>query len=154
MAPIFLNRAYYSVDYLERLKWVTTFLVTQLHLSPMQSKPFNPILGETFQVKVGDCDMYYEQIMNKPPTCAFYCTAPTYSISGHLSIEAKTMPNSCKACKYGKYTVTFSDGHSYELQQAPVIIKGLSMGQRTFNYRKCSIVIDKVRDFLLLRNTT
>jgi len=144
MAPIFLNRAYYSNDKLERLKWITTFWISQLHLSSLQTKPFNPILGETFQIKIANLDLYYEQIGNKPPTCAFYGFNCLYKIYGVVSVEARSGPNSCKAFKAGNYFIEFCDGNKFELIQAPVILKGINMGIRTFNYRKCSLVFDRV----------
>jgi hypothetical protein len=147
MAPIFLSRAYYSTDKLERLKWITTYLFSQLHLSSLQSKPFNPIIGETLQMKIANLDLYYEQTVNKPPTCCFHGISPLYTIHGSISIEARTGANSCKAYKSGNYFIEFCDGQKYELIQAPIILKGINVGVRTFNYRRCSLVYDRVSFF-------
>lgn len=116
-----------------------------MHLSPLQTKPFNPILGETFQIKVGDLDLYFEQVLHKPPTCAFYGLSKNYSIHGHTCIEAKTGANSVKANVFGKYNVSFFDGYSYELKPCQVIVKGINVGKRTFNFRRSGVVIDKVK---------
>jgi len=141
-APIILNRAFNCSTDIERLKWVTVFLISQMYLSPLQTKPFNPILGETYQLKIGDLDMYYEQVINKPPTCAFYGQAPNYKIFGNMAIEAKTGPNSIKATKTGKHILIFKDGHKFEFIQAPVGVKNINVGKRMFNYRRSSLVID------------
>jgi hypothetical protein len=124
---------------------VTTYLISQLHLSPIQTKPFNPILGETYQIKIGDLDYYSEQVANKPPTAAFYGNSHFYNIYGTISLEAKTGANSIKATKYGKYIVKFKDGYEYELNVPQVIVKGLNIGKRQFNFRRSTYVIDKVR---------
>ena len=36
-----------------------------------QLKPFNPILGETFQAKIDDCLYNLEQTSHHPPICNF-----------------------------------------------------------------------------------
>jgi hypothetical protein len=57
---------------LEKIKYSTAFAITRFHLSGSQSKPFNPILGETFQAKILDTDFYMEQISHHPPIVRFY----------------------------------------------------------------------------------
>jgi hypothetical protein len=40
--------------------------------NPKISKPFNPILGETYQGIIGGIPIYFEQISHHPPISAFY----------------------------------------------------------------------------------
>ena len=129
---------------MERLKWVTVFWFSQLHLSTFQNKPFNPILGETCQMKIGDLDVYFEHVIHKPPVAAIYGTSPLYTIHGFWEVDAKTGANSIKAYKKGNYYITFSDGHKFELKQAVVSIKGTTVGKRTFNFSLNSYVSDRV----------
>jgi hypothetical protein len=142
-ADIFLNRAYYSSG-LERLKWVSVFLFSQMHMAALQSKPFNPIIGETYQAKINDLDLYMEHIVNKPPTYSFYGVSKNYTLIGYQSVEAQTGANSVKAFKKGKYTVTFVDGQVFEIQPPSLIIKGVTVGKRIFYFRRSAVVIDKV----------
>ena len=115
-----------------------------MHISCLQAKPFNPILGETYQCKINGLDIYLEHIEHKPPTYSFYCKSKNYMIYGHQTIEANTGANSVKAFKKGKYIVRFADGHEFDLQPPSIIVNGVSMGKRTFNFRRCTTVIDKV----------
>ena len=46
LAPYYLSRAAHTPDVLERLKWVTVHLISFLHLTTTQIKPFNPLIGE------------------------------------------------------------------------------------------------------------
>jgi len=46
--------------------------MTRFHLSGAQLKPFNPILGETFQTKILDTEYYMEQVSHHPPMSRFY----------------------------------------------------------------------------------
>ena len=54
LAPYYFKKAFYSQDKYEKLKYLTTFLVTQSYFSTSISKPFSPRLGETYQTKIGD----------------------------------------------------------------------------------------------------
>lgn len=49
--PIFLNRASNTSDPIERMRNVISFGISGLYMLCKQMKPFNPILGETYQVK-------------------------------------------------------------------------------------------------------
>ncbi len=93
--------------------------------------------------------MYLEQVANKPPTAAFYGLSTNYSISGTIALEAKTGANSVKATKFGKFIVKFKDGYEYELNFPQVIVKGLNIGKRQFNFRRSTYVVDKVRYILI-----
>lgn len=117
--------------------------MTQLHLSPLQYKPFSPVLGETLQCRVGDLDLYLEQTSSKPLVCNFYGIAPNYKIHGHYSTSASTGANSVKASKQGKFLIDFNDGNSYELLFPQVHIKGTTVGKRLFNFKRMCAVIDR-----------
>ena len=56
------------------------------------------------------------------------------------------MPNSVIASKLGKYYIEFKDGSKYLLRLPNMTLKGISMGDRTFNYT------DKIVIFDLLNN--
>lgn len=142
-ADIFLNRAFYSSG-LERLKWVSVFLFSQMHIAALQTKPFNPILGETYQAKINDLDLYLEHVLHKPPTYRFYGVSKLYTISGHQSVQAHTGANSAKAFMVGDYKITFVDGQVFELFPPCLIIKGVTVGKRIFYFRRTATVIDKV----------
>lgn len=143
-APIFITRAYFSIDPLEKLKWVTVFLFSQLHLSPLQTKPFNPIIGETFQCRIGNINFYAEQTINKPPTWNFYSfdDDKLYKIYGYISTDASTGANSIKATKKGKCIVELRDGNIYEIYFPQIYIKGTTLGKRLFNFKKKAVVVN------------
>jgi hypothetical protein len=147
-APIYLSRAFYSYIQIEKIKWVTVFLISQLHLSPLQTKPFNPIIGETFQCKIGNMNVYLEQTINKPPTCNLYAFSDdgNFKVYGNIITYASTSMNSVKAEKQGKYIVEFSDGGSFELYFPTISIKGTTIGSRIFNFVDCASVIDRKYD--------
>ena len=51
-----------------------------LHLNI--SKPFNPILGETFEARIGGIPVYMEQISHHPPISAVYMKTDTFRFYG------------------------------------------------------------------------
>ena len=90
LAPIFLTKAAFCKDKFERLKWVTTYLMSFLHFSVIQIKPFNPIIGETFQCRIGNIDLYIEQTVNHPITLNIYGKELNgeFIMYGHLITDA------------------------------------------------------------------
>jgi hypothetical protein len=47
-------------------------------------KPFNPILGETYQTIIDGCPVYGEQISHHPPISAVFMKGRGYKIYGHF----------------------------------------------------------------------
>lgn len=57
----YFNIAAHKVDFEERFKYVVSCFTGGLYLSLKLRKPFNPILGETFQGTIGDdCTIFIE----------------------------------------------------------------------------------------------
>lgn len=117
-----------------------------MHISALQSKPFNPIIGETCQLNIGDLKFYVELIGNKPPCFRFYGISENYKIEGYQNLEAKTGANSVKAFKSGKYKIIFKDGSSFLLYPPTLMIKGINVGKRIFYFRRACVISDEVRD--------
>ena len=149
-SPIFLSRAYYATSQMEKLKWVTTFLLSQLYLSTLQTKPFNPIIGETFQTKIGSMNVYCELIVNKPPTCSFYCIDDnkTYKFYGYVGTVASTGANSCKATKRGKIILEFKDGSKYRIYYPNIYLSGVNVGNKLFNYKNVALIVDEINQYV------
>ncbi len=127
---------------MERLKWVTTFLYSSLHLCTIQDKPFTPILGETLNIRVADIDMYLENTVSKPPTINFYGISNNYKMYGFCCLHANTGPNSITVLKKGKIIVEFEDKDDkgvpvkdiYHLYIPPLLCSGITVGKRLLNY--------------------
>jgi hypothetical protein len=49
--PYYFNKAASCTNPIERMKLITTYAVNGMHMNIKQLKPFNPILGETYEVK-------------------------------------------------------------------------------------------------------
>ncbi|KAL3665448.1 hypothetical protein V7S43_009483 [Phytophthora oleae] len=150
-APTFLNDAHAQNDALERFKYVVTFAVAGLHHSIGQLKPFNPILGETFQSTLNDgTDVSCEHTSHHPPISNFQFTGEKYSIAGFvlwhasMSVKSNAMLNTNK----GPVRVTFPDaeglpGTTIEYNLPYLQIGGLLWGDRTVDIMGNMVFEDK-----------
>jgi hypothetical protein len=67
---------------MHKFKMTTAFGLTMSTLYLQMEKPFNPILGETFQAWIHGCPAYAEQISHHPPISALMMYGRGYIISG------------------------------------------------------------------------
>jgi len=143
-APFILNKVYYLQDPIEKLKTMTTFLISQLYLSVLRIKPLNPILGETYQVKIANLYCYFEQTNINPPTTNFYCfdSDNYYKIYGYVSISTKLGINNLKAIKYGDIYIEFITGNKYKIFYPSYYIGGITIGKRSFCITNSALVLD------------
>ena len=145
LAPYYLTRAAYSPDVLERLKWVTVHLISFLHLTTTQVKPFNPIIGETFQCRIGNLKLYLEQTVNHPITANFYGIDDDrlYEMYGYQITDASVTPNTCMATRLGIYNIKFlKDNTVFRIRIPDALVRGITMGDRLFSYENKCLVMD------------
>ena len=145
LAPYYLTRAAYSPDVLERLKWVTVHLISFLHLTTTQVKPFNPLIGETFQCRIGNLRLYLEHTVNHPITANFYGIDDDklYEMFGYQITDASVTPNTCMATRLGLYYIRFiKDNTIFRIRIPDALVRGTTMGDRLFSYENKCLVID------------
>lgn len=132
--PTLLNMAADQSDPLERFKFVMAFAVAGLHLSVGQLKPFNPILGETFQAKLSDdTEVFCEHTSHHPPISNFQLVGKKYSIAGfvlwHGSFSMKS--NAVFQTNKGPIRVSFADGTTVSYNLPFLQYGGFLWGDRT-----------------------
>jgi hypothetical protein len=108
-------------------------------------KPFNPILGETFQTKIGDTEIYVEQTCHHPPIMNFYIINPNFKVFGYEQVEANTGANSVTASKKGKFFIELSDKTLYKITKPIFTLTGTTMGKRLTYFTEELIVEDMVK---------
>lgn len=69
---------------MERVKYATLLAISVGTLGISLQKPFNPILGETIQLRIDGCPIYLEQISHHPPIGAYYFQGRSYRIHGQI----------------------------------------------------------------------
>jgi len=134
--PRYLRMASETNLPLERMKLVITWFVAGLHHGfEKWKKPFNPILGETWQASLSDgSSMFMEQISHHPPVSAFHLEGP----GGKYRFRGLSQPNVSLVVKhYGFKTVAkgyryveFADGSRIDIQYPGYYIKGVVYSSR------------------------
>lgn len=73
LLPLYMANASCVTDPLERMKLVISFAIGGLYLGTKQLKPFNPLLGETYQGHwIDGTSIEIEHISHHPPIASFY----------------------------------------------------------------------------------
>jgi len=134
-APHFLGLGGQTPSSLEQFKMVVAYFISSLHTQINPQKPFNPILGETFQGMIDNCPIYAEQISHHPPITAFQMVGENFTIHGNLEFTATISFNTVKSRKVGFLTTTFKNSNSVIIGQYPsAVMHGTAMGKRTFEF--------------------
>jgi hypothetical protein len=136
-APVFLTKAAETSDPLERLKLVVTFALSGLHQTCKQKKPFNPILGETFEGRFPDgTQVYCEQTAHHPPITAWEVYGPRdlYKFYGYGEWTASFSVNSVSGAQKGIHIIDFPDGSNIKYVLPEIVLKGVLWGERIMEY--------------------
>lgn len=90
-APVYLNKAADpSLTPLERIKHVITFAVSGLYISTKSLKPFNPVVGETFEGEFENgAKVYLEQVSGSPVISRFLIIDKNFRFSGYFEFGTK-----------------------------------------------------------------
>ena len=138
-APLLLKQASELTDPIEVMKKVICFALSGLFRSTQQLKPFNPMLGETYQGHWEDgTKIYLEHTSHIPPISNFLIIGKdnSYRLSGYFDmaldgILKSMMSNSMGMIPKGKCTVHFTKtGQTIDFQLPKVSIGGMLYGDR------------------------
>ncbi|EQC37586.1 hypothetical protein SDRG_05182 [Saprolegnia diclina VS20] len=131
-APTYLTKAATTMDAIERLTNVMAFVVSGLHCCVNQNKPFNPILGETYESSLHDGTLIYmEHVQHHPPVAAFLVLGPkeSYSLHGRYEFESSMSGNTITNFQNGTTTFECPNGKvKYEVPQLKM--GGVMLGDR------------------------
>lgn len=132
-APTLLTKASRpGTDPVERLKLLMAFVVGGLHFCAGQHKPFNPIVGETYEATYADgARMAFEHVSHHPVKSAFSLTGPQerYQLSGAFEFEAVSNGNAITNHQIGTVKIVFRDGQvvTYTMPQIKVSVFALNV---------------------------
>eukprot|EP00005_Dracoamoeba_jomungandri_P002071 CAMPEP_0174252632 /NCGR_PEP_ID=MMETSP0439-20130205/2020_1 /TAXON_ID=0 /ORGANISM="Stereomyxa ramosa, Strain Chinc5" /LENGTH=390 /DNA_ID=CAMNT_0015333195 /DNA_START=14 /DNA_END=1186 /DNA_ORIENTATION=+ len=135
--PHFFSKAAATSNPVERMKFVICCLVGGLHLSATQKKPFNPILGETYQGVFEDGTLVYcEQTTHHPPASNFQVipTDRSYHFHGHGIFSAIFLGNSIKGYQEGPNIIDFHDGTRITVTLPNAYFRGMLWGERVQDF--------------------
>ena len=146
-APTFLEKAAEDNSPLHRL--INTFcfgLGFSIGFIRME-KPFNPILGETFQGMIDGCPVYAEQVSHHPPISSLLMKGRGYTVYGSLEAKVEMSFNSGSGINDGIMNVCFDEKdlkrNKITFFTPPGQISGLLYGDRKLSLVKKSNYIDE-----------
>ena len=108
-APKYFNMLNKNSSDEEITSSVVAFLLTTLVIGIEQHKPFNPILGETYQCWIDGCPLYMEQTFHHPPISSFVMYGPNFKFYGSIEFTASLHLNSASARQLGVCTLELLD---------------------------------------------
>ena len=87
----FITQAITEPCQYKRLALVTSFLYVQYACTQGRNKkPFNPLLGETFEYEFDGIKVLNEQVSHHPPVTAFHIHKEGYfTCWGHIKLKSK-----------------------------------------------------------------
>ncbi|KAJ9527536.1 hypothetical protein QJQ45_025810 [Haematococcus lacustris] len=115
----------------ERFAWLAAYCVSPFGSAERAWKPFNPILGETFQVEVGNGVQYLaEQVSHHPPVCAAHAENKHFKYDLVSAPTTKFLGNSLEVYPYGRTRITLrSTGEVYTLVPPNAMVHNIVIGR-------------------------
>lgn len=106
-----LDQAALTETQIDRFHLLTAFVVSTLsgHIERM-SKPFNPLLGETYELQIdGENSFHYiaEQVSHHPPISALFVRGNNWTLSANVEPKVKFQ---------GTNVVALSEGNKHDSQ--------------------------------------
>jgi hypothetical protein len=135
--PLYLGKAAAETDPVQRLKYVVAMSVAGLHYTCRMDKPFNPVLGETYQGVYSDgTEVFLEQTSHHPPVSSWVIVGPnnSFKFSGSGVPVAKFKANSMVVGINALNVIEFADGSKIHFQFPKFNINGVVMGNRVLEY--------------------
>jgi hypothetical protein len=121
------------------MKWIVVYLVTVGVVGISMEKPFNPLLGETYQGWIDGCPVWLEQISHHPPVSAYMMHGRGYKTFGKIEPKIELGMNSVKGLSDHENIIEFDNGRVIKLTFMKMVIHGLLFGDREFNFEYRSI---------------
>lgn len=133
-APELLEKAAKSQDWVERICLVGAFAVSGYASTKLRAsrKPFNPMLGETFECVREDKHLKFiaEKVVHQPPIVASYAEGKGWSCSSQSSVKNKFWGKSLELIPEGSTRLEFNDGDVFSFQKPSSFMRNLLAGNK------------------------
>jgi len=127
-----LDKAAESEDPAERLTWVTVFALSIYISNERASKPFNPVLGETYEFTQPEkkYSFFAEQVSHHPPIGACIAENEHWKFWQSQSLKTKFTGNALECQGLGVSHVQFKkSGDFYSWEPVKTIVHNLILGK-------------------------
>ncbi|GAC72658.1 oxysterol-binding protein [Moesziomyces antarcticus T-34] len=129
-----LERAGKSDDWQERMCLVSAFAVSGYASTKLRAsrKPFNPLLGETFECVRDDKHLRFlaEKVVHQPPIVAFYAEGKGWKAQGWSAVKNKFWGKSLELIPEGSIRLEFGDGDVFSISKPSSFMRNLLAGNK------------------------
>lgn len=148
-APVFLEKAGALANVVEQMKYTVSFFLSSIVLCIQQEKPFNPILGETFQGRINGFPIYMEQVSHHPAITYYLMKGKNYWFCGSHEAVANLGANTLAAEQKGTPMVRFPINNTSIYFKWPMfVIHGAAVGTRYLNFYSKAFAFEKTHGLL------
>ncbi|KXZ44648.1 hypothetical protein GPECTOR_64g142 [Gonium pectorale] len=126
-----LDRADAEDDEFDRFALVAAYCVSPFGAAERAWKPFNPILGETFELEVGNGVRYLaEQVSHHPPICAAHAENSHFRYDLVSAPTTRFLGNSLEVYPYGRTRITLvRSGEVFTLVPPNAMVHNIVIGR-------------------------
>lgn len=115
-----MKKAYETQDPILRLSYVSAIVISHYSLTTNRiTKPFNPILGETFEMTGNGWRLLAEQVSHHPPVSALVVQAEKYEIRMNTSMSQQFWGKSMEFKPQGRMHFIFHDTGDHFIVHRP-----------------------------------
>lgn len=126
-----LDRAATCDDPVLRDCLVVAFVISAFSHTERVRKPFNPVLGETYEFEniVNGMRFYAEQVIHHPPVSVSHCEGKGWEAGEVVDISATFNGNSVEVCNIGsRYIKLHKTGNRYSWTLPKAMVSNLFVG--------------------------
>lgn len=133
-APELLERAAKADDWVERICLVAAFAVSGYASTKLRAsrKPFNPLLGETFECVREDKHLRFiaEKVVHQPPIVASYAEGKGWRCQAWNAVKNKFWGKSLELIPEGSSRLEFDDGDVFSFSKPSSFMRNLLAGNK------------------------
>ncbi|KAL7630896.1 UNVERIFIED_CONTAM: hypothetical protein RMT77_018818 [Armadillidium vulgare] len=126
-----LDKADAAPDPVQRMQYVTAFALSGLASNwERLGKPFNPLLGETFELQRDQYRIVCEQVSHHPPVSAFNADSEHWTFNGSIHPKLKFWGKSVEIQPKGTLTVQLPNhGEAYTWSNVNCCVHNIIVGK-------------------------
>jgi len=119
--PDLLNQADEFESSLDKMAFAAAFSISSYNGTERFGKPFNPLLGETFENidKQNEVKFFAEQISHHPPITASHAISPHFTFWQDSRVKTKLLGNSVEINTQGKTHIYFPKSRDHFVYSNP-----------------------------------
>ena len=145
-----LDLAYTREDPVERLQYIAAFAISSYASTEGRiTKPFNPLLGETFEYVSRQRGFRYisEQVSHHPPISACYCESARYRLWAEVKVKSKFWGKSMELVPEGT-THLILHGDHYSWRKVTTSVNNIIVGKLWLDHHGLMRIVNHTKGYV------